>query len=158
MSRVVSPLTGEGTGRAGPGRYGIALLSGGGLLVAADDDVQRFDAQGALVASFEGGAGNAEFFALGLDPDGTSFWVTDIENSIVHRFSLTSGQILVSFPTGGPPKSGSVTSANGVIVVPDLGLAQSAFRPPTDQVVVRAEDQATVEGGSDGSQGGGHAS
>jgi DNA-binding beta-propeller fold protein YncE len=87
----------------GGNSYGLSRLANDDLLIADDNDIRRLDAQGASVATYDGGASNAEFFGIAADPDGTSFWVTDLANAVVHRFSLTTGLVLLTFPTGGVP-------------------------------------------------------
>jgi hypothetical protein len=134
-----------------PRAYGIALLPNGEAIVAANSLVRRFNAQGAQVATYDV-AGNNAWFAIGLDPDGTSFWVTDGLSSSIYRFSISGGQLLNSFPFGAPPGDGSTGAfpVGGVIVVPDSALGFSDFNPPAPAVWgVPSTRQSATTGGAD---------
>jgi hypothetical protein len=73
----------------------------GGLLVANFADVKRLDASGAVVQSYDA-PGEDSWFALNLDPNGTSFWSAGIISGNVYRFNIASGAIEV-----GPISTGS---------------------------------------------------
>ena len=73
----------------------------GGLLVADFGDVKRLDASGAVVQSYDA-PGEDSWFALNLDPNGTSFWSAGIFSGNVYRFNIASGAIEV-----GPISTGS---------------------------------------------------
>jgi hypothetical protein len=73
----------------------------GGLLVANFADVKRLDASGAVVQSYDA-PGEDSWFALNLDPNGTSFWSAGIFSGNVYRFNIASGAIEV-----GPISTGS---------------------------------------------------
>ena len=53
--------------------FALRILSDGGVLVADLGNVKRFDAAGNLIQSYDIG-GEDSWFALNLNPDGTSFW------------------------------------------------------------------------------------
>jgi hypothetical protein len=88
----------------------------GGLLVADKSDIKRLDAAGTVVQTFDA-PGQEGWFALTLDPDGTSFWSASFDTSEVFKFDIATGNVLVQFNTG--------TGANTV-----LGLCQMEDRPP----------------------------
>ena len=73
----------------------------GGLLVANFADVKRLDASGAVVQSYDA-PGEDSWFALNLDPNGTSFWSAGIFSGNLYRFNIASGAIEV-----GPISTGS---------------------------------------------------
>lgn len=82
-------LPGSGTA------FALRLLGDGGLLVADRDDVKRLDNTGAVVQTYDV-AGVSMWFALNLDPDGTSFWSGDIGGSgIISKFDIATGVELV---------------------------------------------------------------
>lgn len=83
------------TGRS----YAMRLLADGSLLVAAERQVERFDALGNLIQTYDT-AGMDSSFALNVDPDGTSFWTADFNNANVYKFDISTGQMLFSFNTG----------------------------------------------------------
>jgi sugar lactone lactonase YvrE len=105
---------------AGQRSYAIRLLEprdgSGGLLVADTVDVKRLDGAGNVVQTYDA-PGEDTWFALTLDPDGTSFWSANFGTSNVYKFDIASGAQLLTFNTG----TGSLTV---------LGLCQMEDRPP----------------------------
>jgi hypothetical protein len=81
--------------------YALRLLPSGGLLVADTSVIRRFDHEGNLVQTYSY-PGNSAWFALNLDPDGTSFYSADFETSSVVKFDIASGQPLLAYNTGTP--------------------------------------------------------
>src|SRR5207247_705514 len=73
----------------------------GGLLVANFADVKRLDASGNVVQSYDA-PGEDSWFALNLDPNGTSFWSAGIFSGNLYRFNIATGAIEV-----GPTSTGS---------------------------------------------------
>ncbi|PYR53441.1 MAG: hypothetical protein DMF91_28300 [Acidobacteria bacterium] len=77
----------------------------GGLLVADYANIKRLDALGNVVATYDvpGEPGENSWFALNLDPNGTSFWSGGLESSNFYRFSILTGAIEVGpINTGAP--------------------------------------------------------
>jgi len=70
--------------------YALRLLGDGGLLVANDVDIKRFDNTGTQVDSYDV-TGSVEWFSLNLDPDGTTFWSADLGTNEVCRFNINTG-------------------------------------------------------------------
>jgi len=80
--------------------YALRLLSDGGLLVADGDNVKRLDSTGAVVTTYDV-TGLDNWFALNLDPDGTSFWSSSYFGSgDVYKFDIATGAVLEHFATG----------------------------------------------------------
>src|SRR5205823_4836950 len=77
--------------------FAIRLLppgdGSGGLLVADNADVKRLDGRGAVVQTYDV-AGQPYWFALALDPDGTSFWSGGSNGGSLYRFDLATGAVL----------------------------------------------------------------
>jgi hypothetical protein len=88
------------------GDFALRLLPGGGLLVAADADIKRMDSGGNVVQSYDV-PGVDGWFALNLDPDGTSFWSGSFANDNFYKFDIASGTVLL-----GPINTG--TSGNNL--------------------------------------------
>ncbi len=88
----------------------------GGLLVADTSNIKRLDAAGNVVQTYAA-AGEDSWFALTLDPNGTSFWSANTATDNVYRFNIQSGAQEVSFSTG-----------TGALSV--FGLCQMEDRPP----------------------------
>jgi hypothetical protein len=79
--------------------FAMRILPDGGLLVADNADIKRFDATGALTQTYDIG-GVDQWFALNLDPDGTSFWSGSFGNGILRKFRISDGTVLQTIDTG----------------------------------------------------------
>jgi len=113
----------------GGANYALRLLppgdGSGGLLVASSADIKRLDAAGAVVQTYDV-AGEDGWFALNLDPNGTSFWAGDFGTNNFYRFGIASGLVEV-----GPIASGG--SLFGLCVKGELTAAIGEIKldPPT---------------------------
>jgi hypothetical protein len=108
-----------------PGTFAYAhrLRSNGETLVADTEFVVRLDSAGAVIQTYTA-PGTNNFFALNLDPDGTSFWTGDLSNGNVYKYDIRTGNILLQFNAGG----GS-NIVGGITVKGEL--TASAGPPPT---------------------------
>ncbi len=79
--------------------FAMRFLSDGGLLVADGNNVKRFNAAGTLTQTYDT-TGEDSWFALNLDPDGTSFWSGDFNTANFYKIDLATGGILDSKNTG----------------------------------------------------------
>ncbi|MBI4136667.1 hypothetical protein HY469_01240 [Candidatus Roizmanbacteria bacterium] len=66
----------------------------GGVLVADGGDIKRLDGTGTVVQTYDV-AGEDFWFALNLDPNGTSFWSGDFGTSNFYRFDIATGAVEV---------------------------------------------------------------
>jgi hypothetical protein len=86
--------------------FALRLLSpfdgSGGLLVANSATIKRLDSSGAVTQTYDA-TGQDKWFALTLDPNGTSFWSGSFDTGSFFRFNINSGTIEV----------GPVIAANG---------------------------------------------
>jgi uncharacterized repeat protein (TIGR01451 family) len=89
------PLPDFGSG----GDFALRFLPTGGVVVAALGNINRFDDSGNIIQSYDAD-GEDCWFALNLDPDGTSFWSADFCTSDFVRFDLATGDVLDTFNTG----------------------------------------------------------
>lgn len=101
--------------------FAMRILADGGLLVADNGDIKRFNSAGALIQSYDI-AGVNGWFALNLDPDGTSFWSGSFGDGILRKFDIASGTLLQSINSGGG------SSLFGVSVFGEI----TAGGPPTN--------------------------
>jgi uncharacterized repeat protein (TIGR01451 family) len=62
----------------------------GGLLVADRVNIKRLDGSGAVVQTYDL-AGEDDWFALNLDPNGTSFWAGNSFTQNFYRFDIATG-------------------------------------------------------------------
>jgi sugar lactone lactonase YvrE len=79
--------------------FGMRILADGGLLVACGGDIRRTNSAGTTIQTYDD-TGNNSWFALNLDPDGTSFWSGDFSTSEICRFDIAAGTNLGCFSTG----------------------------------------------------------
>ena len=87
------------TGLPGSIAYAHRILPDAGELVADTESIVRLDAGGSVVQTYDI-PGEDSWFALNLDPDGTSFWSADFLTSNVYHFDIATGLMLGSFSTG----------------------------------------------------------
>ena len=110
--------------------YALRILSDGGVLVADTINVKRFDAAGNLIQTYDIG-GEDSWFALNLNPDGTSFWSGNFGSSNLYEFDIASGANTQFLNTGtgsgtffgvgiaGERTQGCQTCGGGETVVPE---------------------------------------
>jgi hypothetical protein len=102
--------------------YALRLLPGGGLLVADAQQTLRLDNTGKIVQAYD--APNQDsWFALNLDPDGTSFWSADQKTRDVFKFNIDTGNQILTF------NAGDVNGIDGLAIVGEIILAQSTPTP-----------------------------
>ncbi len=92
------PLTGANA-------FQVKILQDGDVLVADSQAVDLLDPNGNLIQTYNcdptvlpdcGG----QFFAIALDPDGTSFWTADAFSGNIYRIDIATGQLLQTIQTG----------------------------------------------------------
>jgi hypothetical protein len=125
-----APLTGTAA-------YALRLLppfdGSGGLLVADVDKVRRLDSTGAVIQTYDAPCTELDpcpngrlWFALNLDPNGTSFWAGDLETTDLFRFNIAGGTIEV-----GPISTGAAPGPGGICVkgqpIAGVSTAQVTF-------------------------------
>jgi hypothetical protein len=106
--------------------FGIRILppgdGSGGIMVADGVDIKRLDGAGNVVQTYDAPSVST-WFALNLDPNGTSFWSADIGGGQVFRFNIATGAIEV-----GPIQAHPFEVA-GLCV---LGELTAAIPPPAE--------------------------
>lgn len=95
----------------------------GGLLVANSLNIARLDAAGNVAQTYDA-PGENNWFALNLDPNGTSFWSGDFGTDNFYRFNIATGAIEV-----GPINVGSGFTLFGICVKGELTAAQELIVP-----------------------------
>jgi hypothetical protein len=98
------------TGLPGSAAYALRILppgdGSGGVLVADTQTIVRLNGSGAVVQQYDA-AGEDNWFALNLDPNGTSFWSGDLNTGNFYRFNIASGAVEVGpIASGGVPLAG----------------------------------------------------
>jgi len=92
-----TPLSDFATGLTNA--YALRILSDGSVLVADKDNIKRFNSGGTLIQTYDA-TGQNGWFALNLDPDGSSFWSGDYGNDKFFKFDISTGNILKTIDTG----------------------------------------------------------
>lgn len=77
--------------------FALRILGNGNVLVADGGDIELLNAAGAQIDTFDI-VGAGLWFALNLDPDGTSFWSATTSGLVAH-FDLATGDVLNTFNT-----------------------------------------------------------
>ena len=115
--------------------FGVRLLppgdGSGGALVADGVDIKRLDGAGNVIQNYDA-PGVGLWFALNLDPNGTSFWSADIDTGTVYRFNIASGALEV----------GPIHAANEVAGLCVLGEPTAAVPRTTPASSAPAPQQA----------------
>src|ERR1041384_574336 len=76
--------------------YALRILPNDDVLVADSQNIIRLDDSGGIIQTYDMG-NNDNWFALNIDPDGTSFWSADLVSGDVAKFDIAGGQVLLSF-------------------------------------------------------------
>lgn len=118
------------TGLPGANTFALRLLppgdGTGGLLVATSNAIERLDGAGHIVQTYNA-AGETKWFAVNLDPNGTSFWSGDATSDNFYRFNIATGAKEV-----GPINIGSSPDQLvGICVKGELTAAPSPTPTPT---------------------------
>ena len=109
--------------------YALRIRPNGEVMVAVTDKVYRLDATGAVMQTYdtETYGETSFFFAMNLDPDGTSFWTASYVTGNVYRINIETGALITSFNAG---KLGNYVSGLAV-----FGEITAVIPPPIDQVI-----------------------
>lgn len=78
--------------------FALRIRANGNVLVADGGDIELLDSSGTQIDTFDI-AGAGTWFALNLDPDGTSFWSATTDGLVAH-FDIASGNVLDSWDRG----------------------------------------------------------
>jgi hypothetical protein len=114
-SQLTDFVTLSGAGNA----YSLRLLppfdGSGGLLVADSFDIKRLNGSGVVVKNYDA-AGEDVWFALSLDPNGTSFWAGDAFSGNFYRFNIDSGAMELGPISAASLNFGDTTGLGGICV------------------------------------------
>lgn len=105
--------------------FALRILGNGNVLVADGTEIELLDSAGAEIDAFDI-AGAGLWFALNLDPDGTSFWSATTDGLVAH-FDLATGAVLNTFTVSGTNGTwglaiyGEITQGGGGGKVPEPG-------------------------------------
>jgi uncharacterized protein (TIGR03437 family) len=108
----------------------IALVPGGGMLIANSSVITSLDGSGNFVRTY-GGFGNTCWLGVALDPDGVSFWASDWCASSVTRFNIATGNVIETH------------------VVSPVGYMVKRIALPKNIFTIVVTNTATVAGGGE---------
>jgi len=125
------------------GVFAMRILSSGSVLVADNSQIARLDSSGNVVQTYNA-SGESSWFALNLDPDGTTFWSADFGSSNVYRFDIDTGAQITKFNTGTGGSTVFGLSVNGEITVaqpkpPSCSFTNTVAGPPK-QLIITVQD------------------
>ncbi len=120
----------------------------GGLLVASTDSIKRLNGSGNVVQTYDV-AGADSWFALNLDPNGTSFWSGDFNTGNIYRFNIQTGAVEV-----GPINTTGTFELFGLclkgetrdITAPSCNLT-ATFTGPPKGIKVTVQDGGATDSG-----------
>ncbi len=116
----------------GSNAFALRILPSGGLMVGDRETIVRLDAAGNVVQTYDAPNENT-WFALNLDPDGTSFWSAGVRSGSVYKFDIASGNQLLSFNAGvAPDVNGEIIG--GLAIAGEITVAQ----PQTNLAIAKA--------------------
>lgn len=81
-----------------PRIFAMRLRTNGEWLVANQNDIKRLSPNGAVMTTYDV-ANENQWFALNLDPDGTTFWAASYNGSTIYRFDIATGQTVMTIGT-----------------------------------------------------------
>jgi YD repeat-containing protein len=113
----------------GTNAFALRILGDGSVLVADAQSVLHLDASGAVIKSYDpggfGSGGSQQYFALNLDPNGTSFWTGDSVSGKLFKVNILTGvleETIQAAPTGGElfgvAVAGEITAGGGGVPEP----------------------------------------
>lgn len=81
--------------------FALRILGDGGVLLANGTNVLRLNSGGSVVQTYDI-AGEDTWFALNLDPNGSSFWSGDYGDGLLYKFNIATGALEQTINTGAP--------------------------------------------------------
>lgn len=94
-----TPLSAFASSIFGGSAFALRILADGGVLLADGSEVKRFNALGAQIQTYDI-IGENSWFALNLNPDGTSFWSGNFDSANLYEFDIASGLNTQTLNTG----------------------------------------------------------
>src|SRR5207253_3175163 len=95
--------------------YGLQIRSNGEVMVACNTDIVRLNSSGSIVQHYNPGSAS-DFFAIALDPDGTSFWAANYDTGAIYKVNIASGSVSTTFtatPASGTGLAGLAVFGDG---------------------------------------------
>jgi DNA-binding beta-propeller fold protein YncE len=137
-------LTAFATGLGGQA-FALRIMPTGDVLLANGGNILRIDSTGTIVDTYDVDTENS-WFALNLDPDGTSFWSANFGSANVYKIDIATGAVLDSFNTGTGGNTVFGLGVFGEITVADPEYSLNLFEDssPSDEVIDLGEDVRAV--------------
>jgi hypothetical protein len=137
-------LTAFATGLGGQA-FALRILPTGEVLLANGANVIRINSAGTIVDTYDV-TGEDSWFALNLDPDGTSFWSANFNTANVYKIDIATGDVLDSFNTGTGSQTVFGLGVFGELTVADPEYNLNLFEDsnPSDGVIDLGDDARAV--------------
>ena len=117
------------TGLSGSNAYALRILADGTVLLADGTDVKHLDAGGALIGSYDV-TGEDSWFALNLNPDGTSFWSGDFNTAKLYKFNIAGTGLNTQTQTINTGTGGNTLFGVGIFGEQTQGCLDCGSRVP----------------------------
>jgi hypothetical protein len=114
--------------------YQLQVRTNGELLVACDASIVRLNSSGSIIQTYNPGS-EADFFAIALDPDGTSFWAAGYGSGHVYKVNISSGSTSTNYIA---PLSGVDVGVGGLAVYGDAAAPDPGYARPKGATPLRA--------------------
>jgi outer membrane protein OmpA-like peptidoglycan-associated protein len=118
--------------------YALRILAGGGLLLANEHFVVRFDDRGQMLRLYGTGddfKDENDFFALNLDPDGRSFWTAGLKSHNIYKFNIDTGELLFKFNAGSASDTGA--DVGGLAIFGEIAISSNTTQVTQEQSKIR---------------------
>jgi hypothetical protein len=109
--------------------YALRIRSNGEVMVASEKQVYRLSSSGSVLQTYTRDAYGEKglFFALNLDPDGTSFWTGTSDTDNVYKIDIANGSKLTTFNVG---PNDDFSGLAGLLIYGELIQARPSSPPP----------------------------
>ncbi len=124
--------------------FALRILMDGTIIVADTQVIVRLSEEGKVIQTYDA-AGEDDWFAVTLDPDGETFWSGNVRSGQVYHFNVATGARIATW------KVGTVTEFSGLAVYGEITVAQPTATPaptatatPTRTITPTATPTATA--------------
>jgi len=110
----------------GGNAFALRIRPNGEVMLANGVNVLRLDSSGGTTQTYQPGGETSGWFALNLDPDGTSFWTGSFSTGNFYKVDIASGSVLL-----GPIATCGGSCMYGLTVAGELTVVQPTPTPTT---------------------------
>ncbi len=108
----------------GGSAFALRIRPNGEVMVANGVNILRLDSGGGILQTYQPGGELSGWFALNLDPDGTSFWTGTFDTGNFYKVDIATGSVLL-----GPIATCGGICLYGLTVAGELSVVQPTPTP-----------------------------